>query len=475
VPLNPFGPTADSPTAIAWIATSVSFTSNTTMDDVSGSVSGAPFSTWAGPVNVAGSGEWRKLAYFGTSSAVNGAVLDCTGLRFNCTSTTRVQGNTSAPRSLVSESVSEGALEVDAPVLKDRPFVQSLNINGAVRYTAYSISGSYLTWKVGVDWHATDEIRFRGTRSRDIRAPTLDDLFAPATVNISNNTILDLLTLQNVAGVATITTGNPNLTSEYGDTWTGGMVLRPKWLPGFSLSVDYFNSTVSNAIFPILANNATINRACIASGGTSPYCQTIVRPFPYSNTTPANNLTTQYSESINLAEQFTHGLDIEANYATRLLGRPASIRWLTTYQPLIQYFQPATVTLNQAGAAFGNNSVTAAAIWRGTFFLRYSPFDNFTIDTSTQWRIGLHPAGDPTLVFASGSVPPASVTNVNLAYTIKGNLGQTEVFLNISDIFNPAVSRVSPFTNLTPGLQNNYVTSDNGLGRAFTVGVRFKH
>ena len=75
----------------------------------------------------------------------------------------------------MTQSVNEGAFEFDAPLLKDVRFAQSLNRNGAVRYTSYSTSGKYTTWKVGLDWRIGSGLTFRTTQSRDIRAPTLDE------------------------------------------------------------------------------------------------------------------------------------------------------------------------------------------------------------------------------------------------------------------------------------------------------------
>jgi outer membrane receptor protein involved in Fe transport len=79
---------------------------------------------------------------------------------------------------VVQQSVKEAAIEVEVPLIRDLPLFKSLDVNGAARYTDYSTSGKYGTWKVGRD------IKLRATLSRDIRAPTLYDLYQPAvTVN----------------------------------------------------------------------------------------------------------------------------------------------------------------------------------------------------------------------------------------------------------------------------------------------------
>ena len=126
------------------------------------------------------------------------------------------------------QKVSEGAIEIDLPLLKDFFLARSLNVNGAARYTHYNTSGNVTTWKVGLDWHLTDDLRIRATRSRDIRAPNLNDLYAP--ININPSGFNDLHT-GITATVPVQSSGNPNLQPEVAQTFTVGTVYRPIWLP----------------------------------------------------------------------------------------------------------------------------------------------------------------------------------------------------------------------------------------------------
>ena len=475
VPLNPFGPTTDSADAVNYYRNRTSFVAHTRMDDVGGSMSGTLFSTWAGPVNSALSGEWRKVTYRGDSEAVPTDLLNCTGLRFNpCTSgTTTTWNGTIAPRSEVSQTVSEGAFEFDLPLLKDKFLAQSLNLNGAVRYTSYSTSGNYTTWKAGVDWHINDTFRLRTTRSRDIRAPTLDDLYSPTSVS-TGGTFNDPLTGLIATNVTSTNGGNDKLKAEQGDTWTGGLVIRPARLAGFSMAVDYFNIRVTNALLQLLPINATWQKTCVDSLGTSLYCQLFDRPLPYTNTTAANNVTAVHTFQVNIAEQDTNGVDLEFNYARTLFGRPASARLLSTYQPNILYRQPAVVTINQGGAAFGTNGVTAAPLWRHTMFLRFSPFENFNVDLQTRYRTSLRLSGDPSHVISTGRVPPNSFTNLSLTYRVMNAMWQQgDVFLTVTNLFDKEASPAGFYGGQgIPGQQTTFLIYDDALGRAFTVGLR---
>jgi outer membrane receptor protein involved in Fe transport len=152
--------------------------------------------------------------------------------------------------------VKEGFFETVVPLLKDKPFFREVDFNGAVRYTSYSLSGDVTSWKVGLTWDVDSQLRLRGTRSRDIRAPNLAELFQAG--NNLNQTINDPV-LNRSYSVQQFASGNPNLAPEKADTTSAGIVYRPKWLPGFGISVDYFDIKMSKAIY---SNTAQASSTC---------------------------------------------------------------------------------------------------------------------------------------------------------------------------------------------------------------------
>ena len=182
VPFNAFGPTAASAAAIDYITDTAIYHATTTLDDISAQASGSPFATAARDVTTALLGERRRIAFRSTSNATPNDLVDCTGIRFgNCTAGATLTDFTfgQSPGG-ASQTVWEIAGETNIPLLADSP-LGSVDLNGAVRYTHYNTSGHYGTWKVGLDWKLSDSFRFRATRSRDIRAPTLYDLFGPTS------------------------------------------------------------------------------------------------------------------------------------------------------------------------------------------------------------------------------------------------------------------------------------------------------
>jgi outer membrane receptor protein involved in Fe transport len=478
VPLNVFGPTSESAQAVSYILGETHFNAHTFQDDVSASVSGAPFSTWAGPVSVALSGDWRRQSYQATSDGTGSdpaKLINCTGLglRFNCTPGTSEWVQPYSNRSRVAQTVKEAALEFDAPLLKDAAFAKSFNLNGAVRYTNYDTSGSYTTWKIGADWHLSDEVRLRSTRSHDIRAPTLDDLFASATTATGNNATDSLLGVQSTA--PNTARANPDLKAEQGDTKTIGLVYSSRSIRGFSLALDAFDIKVSDAITQVQGTNFTYQAACYASGGTSPLCATQTRALGNYTNTPGNVVTQWFTFPINFAKVHTWGADFEANYATSIQSHPLTLRGLLTWQPHIKYEMPGVPTQDMGGVAYGSNGLQASPVWRATAFIRYSPIKDLNIDVMERWRSALAVSADPTQV-TTGRVKSFATTNLNIDYRIKLGAGAANLYFNVQNLFN----KVPPGANFSgtqqnPGMFGGFPIGDDPVGRYFVAGLRLAY
>jgi iron complex outermembrane recepter protein len=461
VPLDIFGPTASSQAALKYITDTVNERITTNLYDVNAHIGGSPFSTWAGPVKVALSGEWRHTTL--AIVADDTGYANCTDLTSNCTSTTKLEQNAWASLNEVSETVSEVAGEVTVPLLKDSVLGRSLDVNGAARYTDYNVSGKYWTWKGGFNWRVINAITFRGTVSRDIRAPTLYDLFQPATtVPLGRE---DLLTGQTQT-VPSINLGNSSLKAEVGHTATLGVVVKPEFVRGFSFSVDYFHMTVDNAILNIQGWNNYLQDACYKSGGSSSYCALQVRPDGYTDTAASNTVTTWYAEAMNIAQVETMGADIETNYQTRIKGHPVAFRLFASYQPHIYYRQPGVQTIDMGDAA--GITTNASPSWRLTGTIDGEVAENVALELRERWRNSMRMQGDPTLYFTS-RLPSIGYTDVNLtAYLDKDH--KKEFFLNVTNLFNAMPPLYT--TSTSPG--QSYALGDDPIGRYFTVGLRAK-
>jgi iron complex outermembrane receptor protein len=493
VPLNPFGYDSESAEAIDYILARAEFVPTMVTDDVSAAITGPVFDNWAGPVNMALSAEWRKVEYDLVSSAVPALFdpLSCTGLRYNCAPFDPVTGNGTAKlfttvsnRPPVSQTVKEAAIEADVPLIKNAPFAADVNLNLAYRYAKYSISGNPIitepnftntfsakVWKVGLDWHFNDAIALRATRSRDFRAPTLVDLYEPGSVTITSR-YQDTLT--GVTPVALLQQGgNPDLDPEISDTTTIGLVWKPA--ESLNVSVDAYRIDILNEIDTGGGYSPSAQRICQSSGGTAIQCTQAIRPFPITNTTPANAVTKWIRSTLNLAQLQTYGLDFEANYRGSLWGHAFSVRPLLTYAPHTRLIQNGAETQESSGVAWAPTQ--GGAKWRTTIFARFNVTDAFTVDWMTKWRSSLHTSSYASeFVRAPDKIPSIAFSNVNLGYQFaERSWGQLGLYLNVQNVFNkypyPAASLGAQGT---PGVQGGYAPSDDVIGRYYTVGLRFR-
>ena len=470
VPLNPFGPTAQSADAINYIMSATQFVAQTQQEEAGASITGAPFSTWAGPVDLALSGELRRLSFRADSNA-QPIPANCTGLRFNCTANTLAfAGNVLASESTVRQSVQEVALEANVPLLKKVPFAEALDLSAAVRQTHYDTSGNVTTWKVGLNWRVNNQFTLRAVRSQDIRAPNLNDLFAPRLIQVTGN-VRDTHT-GIISTAPFITDPNPNLSPEIAQVWSAGLVYRPSFLPGFSAAVDWYSINIDNAITAIQGQDNNTQAICEASNGTSPLCALIVRPLPFSDRSAANTVTAWLSKPQNVLTLETTGVDFEANYQHPLFGGDLVLRALFSYQPH-EYLQlPNAPRFDAAGAGYGPCcQLDGASRERVSLFANYSQ-GAWALDLQERWRSGVRWDPNTALVFAEPDVKSIAYTNATV--TFKG-LAKTDLFLSVQNLFD---QQPTPWGRVShsgiPGLAGGFIPGDDVIGRYYTFGLRYK-
>jgi iron complex outermembrane recepter protein len=473
VPMDILGNGAPSQASINYILGDTWWQAVNTMDDAAANLTGRLGRTWAGPIALATGVEYRRNHLDETTSDDPSAPFVTTGLRGPFTSGTQVWTRNVVAATHGSQDVKEANLELQIPLLvSDVPFAKSLDFDGAIRYTDYSTSGSVRTWKLGLNYQPFDDLRIRANRSRDIRAPSVYELFAGRTVSITGFTDLHTSTggFTNV-----LTQGNPSLKPEEANTSTVGFVYTPSWAPGMSLAVDYYNIEIGNAIAAVGGNNATVQQDCETSGGTSPLCALYIRPLPFSDRTAANYPTLIITQNLNIAQTSTHGVDLELGYKTSLPVGMLDARLLTTYQPVLDTRTlPNSQVINLAGAASIGPGSPAPAKLRATLNLTYG-IDQYAINTEIRYLSSLRPSGDPTLVYTDPDIP--SFVYVDLAVTRDFDVSGHTVspFLTIDNLFNkqPPLYASTAFTG-NPGFFYPVPTGYDIVGRYYTLGVRVK-
>jgi len=425
-------------------------------------LSTTPFATWAGDVNVALGAEYRK-------EEISGSVPT----EFQ----TGWQVGNYRP-SFGSYDVKEAYLETAVPV------GAGITLNGAVRATEYSTSGYVTTWKAGAIWEPIEDIRIRATRSRDIRAPNLSEVFAAGTDNTS--TITDPFRNDprtGNPGLPGVTirerfTGNPALQPEKADSTNVGVVLQPRFIPGLSVSVDGFEIKVNGAI-DVLDAQSIINR-CFE--GQQQFCAA------YGPDPSGDRELLFRSSPFNFARLTVRGVDFEAGYRLPLdrifaeSNADLSLRGLAT-----RYID----NINDSGLSIpvdnvGNNA-SGTPKWIYRFSATYDT-DSFSVtgvgrgvssgvysNSRIECAAGECPVGrDQTIVnqfptVDDNSIPGTFYADLNL--TAKVGLRSerdAEIFLQVTNLFD-----ADPLLLPEGGLSANATYSDL-LGRSFRIGVRLR-
>ncbi|WP_230480721.1 TonB-dependent receptor plug domain-containing protein [Sphingomonas sp. Leaf21] len=361
LPINTFGAGVYDPAALAWATN----TDNVSQARLTQSVAtaqltgdfGALFSLPGGPVQFAVGGEYRRE----TSQFRPNAFL--TGKQWYQYD----EGDSFDPNYVISPSrgafdVWEAFGEVNAPLLKDVPFAQTLSVGAAGRLSDYSTVGRTQAWQFNGVWAPIRDVTFRGSYGQSVRAPNIGELFQPTgpTTNyfvdpcyIENRnsgsstraancvTLITSLggnpasfTANNNPDAAVLIngsrTGNPNLREETARTWTAGAVLRPRFIPNLSISADWYDIRLRDAINTADAN--TIANLCVdQSTLDNVFCAAIRRR---QGTGYINGFSVQPQ---NVAAFRTAGLDVNVSYVVRTAQAGTfDIRFVGGYLHMLQ-------------------------------------------------------------------------------------------------------------------------------------------
>lgn len=470
VPLNRLGVGVANPAAISYVLGDPYRDETVTQKVVGANLSLTPFATWAGDVSVAVGGEYReeKIKGFVPQEFQPIVTVNPTG---GITTTNLWSVGNYLP-SNGSYNVKEAYLETVVPL------GLGLEFNGAVRATDYSTSGYVTTWKAGATWQPIDDFRLRVTRSRDIRAPNLAELYQAGSSNsdaVSNPFFPGPgpgnITYGTSISYSATAVGNRNLKPEKADTWNIGAVFSPTFLPGFNASVDYFRIEISDAIGTLSAQEI-INR-CFE--GVAEYCAAI---------TPDPNSTARVlfrAQPFNFASQLVRGIDFDASYRLPIGGGDTfTLRGVATryIDNIIDQGIRNTEPINTVGvnggqastpkwiyrfnATYDSSLFSVTAVARGVSSGRYDA-GGIECQTNCPLSTTQHPTYENNRVKGTFYVDLNLTAKVDIA-----GAGDGEVFLNVTNLFD-----ANPLLLPETGLAANSTYSDL-LGRAFRVGFRVK-
>ncbi len=434
------------------------------------SVNGEPFEMWAGPVSLAFGAERRTESVDGFATAADLVTSYFAG---NYKPTTG------------KYTVTEGFIETVVPLAKDETWARSLDINGAVRATDYSTSGYVTTWKIGSTWQVVDDLRFRTTISRDIRAPSLGELFAGGQAN-SGEPLFDPFLNINIPSSFRVTSGNPNLKPEKADTIGIGAVFTPTFFDGFAFSVDYYNIDIKGAVQAPLGQQVV--NLCFQ--GNVELCNRIQRDA-------SGNIFQVTTSPENLIGQQAKGLDFEASYRFALadfnegLDGNIAIRALATRVLKLETLTTDGLVIDGVGAvgSFGGVSQFSglnSPKLRGSLSVAYEgepvsvratvrytgpgTYGRNFVECTTGCPVSTTSA--PTILAADNRID--SMTTLDLAFTYRPFVEQNiETFMTIENVTNAAPPVIGG--GLTSAHYNGMGNKDyDVLGRQYRAGVRFQ-
>lgn len=489
-PINPFGQTM-SAAAHDYAFDPLEEFNTIDQQVFAGSVSGDLWKGWgAGPLLGAAGVEYRVEE------------LD------NLTSKTRVQayrddmsltfGNDFAGETKVSEAF----VEVEMPLLADKPGASLWNINTAARRTRYdntetrysngAVNGQHdvTTWKVSTTYDPVDWVRIRASRSQDIRAAGFRELYYQQSIQSGapNGRVVNPYTRVANDEAFILLTGAPAILPETANTNTIGVVFSPQeWAQGLQFSVDYYAIELKDGIqrgsSQLVADN------CRTATGPTPtpaqwaaLCPLMT--FGPDVAVPGDNVASVQAPYYNDAPYEAAGVDFAGNYTFDIgSARSLSIRLMASHA-LKQQVVIGTGRLERDLAGQTGNEgflpdYTSAAEWNVNLMAGYTsgPLSITTqarytssgkLDQVSPRRDPSDPLYDPTRVnsIVDNTVPSYVTQNVTASYDFMVRATQAEVWMSVTNLWD----KEPPFSAGGTGGVNGIFYDT--LGRSYRMGVR---
>jgi iron complex outermembrane recepter protein len=400
------------------------------------------------------------------------------------------KGDTSGNKGEATEgsfSVNEGYLELSLPILgqfgeQTQGGKDLLELNAAARFVNYNTFGSNLSYKVGARLSPIQDITLRGTFSTAFRAPSVSELYSgqaddfPAVTDpcsgdsqagtnrpsgtpldaaclaqgVPNNFFDDSKQLRSRVG------GNPDLDPETAKIFTAGVVLEPRVLKDFSITLDYYNIAVENSISTIGADIILASCYPTELGVDAQYCEKV-------NRDPASHaITNIYNPLANVGGDFTSGVDVGARYEPETpAGRflfDVDVSWLGVFD---QLFAGLTETKYGRGTLYegrGNYDLGVHPDWVGNAGVTWA-MDPIRVGVRGRFVGPFKECADTFLQAAGGggvchqddplapanysrTIDPYYTLDANVAWTLNSGLGTSTIAAGVNNLLNVEPARV---------------------------------
>ncbi|OUL57355.1 TonB-dependent receptor domain-containing protein [Pseudoalteromonas ulvae] len=446
VAYNPFGYNQASAEARDWVSADVTRTDKITQQIVGGSITfdtAEFFELQGGPIGFATGFEYREE----TSQSITDEFTKAGFLT-----------NAATPDSYGEYDVTESFVEITLPILTDVAFAKELSLDAAFRTADYSHAGKADAWKIGLLWAPIDDLRLRGTYGQAVRAPNISEAFSPVSpgfANISDPCDADRINndpdrtanckaigmpdgfeANDNVSVDALSGGNPELESETSTSLTVGAVWTPTFIDNFSITIDYYDIEIEDAI-SFIASQSVVDNCVDATGGPdTSFCSQVDRnPETF-------DVELVRSGYLNAAALTTRGVEAQFDYRTDLdaLDLPGKVNFNLLVNHLLELedfeFQNRPDEVNVENGEVGDPS------WQFRFGANYK-LDDLTVSWSTRFidrsaRIELSPNGDIEEDLSPAYVGSILTHDISASYYITDKTMVDLGIRNLTDKLPPA-------------------------------------
>lgn len=505
-PLNVFGKGNQSAAALDYVGAEIGITERNEQQQAIASVSGSLWDFWgAGPIGVALGGEYRK-----ETTEATGRDRDTDGRLLFLNS-----GPDFPEASYESKEV---FTEVSLPLFRDSVLGEYAELSGSYRYADYTTVGNVDVYGVNLVYRPIQDITFKTSYNTSVRVPDLAENFAPnsetflnsftdpcttaaiAAVNdnetkanrIRNCTALAAqqgltfdfagATPQNTddfnptytSGISGVSGGNPNLQPEESNSFTFSTVLRPRFMPNFSLALDYYEIKIDRVIAAVTADTAAAN--CVNGAELNvDACSTIFRNnpnIPFGIGAPASDPIGGFIErSFNYASLETRGLDFTGRYrldTSDSFGRNWGVfdyslagSWLIEQKQFLNEADPGDFDELASTLQYPRVRFTSSLTW--------TPNETWSVNWTADWQSAQN------IVFRRDYVNNADGRSADQLDT--GNFVRNDftVRYNVNQDLTLRAGVVNAFdSEQAPYLGTTLYSNFDPYGRRFFIGLNYK-
>ena len=505
-PLNVFGKGNQSAAALDYVAAEIGVTERNEQQQAIASISGNLWDFWgAGPIGVALGGEYRK-----ETTEATGRDRDTDGRLLFLNS-----GPDFPEASYESKEV---FAEVSLPLFRDSFLGEYAELSGSYRYADYSTVGNVDVYGVNLVYRPIRDITFKTSFNSSVRVPDLSENFSPnsetflnsftdpcattaiAGVNdaetkanrIKNCTTLAAqqglafdfagLTATNTddfnptytSGISGVSGGNPNLKPEESESFTFSTVLRPRFIPNFSLALDYYEIKIDKVIAAVTADTAAAN--CVNGAELNlDACSTIFRNNPkiaFGIGAPQGDPIGGFIErSFNYASLETRGLDFTARYvfdSEEMIGRnwgrfdySLAGSWLIAQKQFLNESDPGDFDELASTLQYPRVRFSSSLTWK--------PNDIWSVNWTADWQAAQN------IVFVRDFVNNDDARSVDQLNT--GNFVRNDftVRYNVKENLSLRAGVVNAFdAEQAPYLGTTLYSNFDPYGRRFFIGLNYK-